>query len=266
MLKKSVRRYVKLTTVLLIAVFALMSQSLVAAQTSTKEVEFVGTISTMTTQTLTLGNQTFDIAHAEITAGVVSGALVKIHATPSATGIWVAREVELARVNANPTPSPATTPEATPEATQQPTPQGEFEITGQITALTTTTIVVGGQTIDISSAEIKDALALNEVVKVHVSVVDGVWVAREVEAASITVTGTGTPTFDRRGRGDDDGPDHDANDDHGDHNGNDDAGHQGSDDNNQGSNNDDSHGGNNSGSDDGNSGHGGNGSGGHGHG
>ena len=255
MVKHSVRRYIKLTTVLLIAVFALMSQSLVTAQTSTKEVEFVGTVSTMTAQTLTLGNQTFDITHAEIKAGVVAGALVKIHATPNATGIWVAREVELARVNATRTPSPATTPEVTPEATQQPTPQGEFEITGQITALTATTIVVGGQTIEISNAEIKDALALNEVVKVHVSVANDVWVAREVEAASISETGTVTPTFDRRGRGDDDDQGHDANDDHG---GNDD---------NQGSNND-NHGGNNGGDDNSNSGsgHGGNGSGGHGHG
>ncbi len=260
MVKHSVRRFAKLSAILLIAIFALMDQSLVVAQTSTREVEIVGTVSTLTAQTLTLGNQTFDISHAEIKAGVAAGALVKIHAPPSATGIWVAREVELARVNATQAPSPVTTPKVTPDATQQPTPQGEFEITGQITALTDTVIVVGEQTIDISNAEIKDAPALTEVVKVHVSVVNGVWIAREVEAASIAVTGTVS--------GDDDGSDHDANDDHGDHNGNDDNDHHGGDDNNQGNNNNDNHGGNNGGDDNSNSGsgHGGNGSGGHGHG
>lgn len=264
MVKNSVRLHAKFIAIVCVAIVAFVGQSLVMAQTPTAEVEIVGTVSALTTQTLTIGTQSFDISHAEIKAGVVVGALVKIHAAPGSAGLWIAREVELAQVTTTQTPSPEITAEATAETTQQPAPQGEFEITGQITALTATTIVVGGQMIDISAAEIKNPLTLNQRVKVHVTIVDGVWIAREVDAASTPVTGTFTVTL-QGNDGQDDGPGHDVNDDHGNHIGGDDNGqHSGSDDN-QGNNND-NHGGNNSSSDDGNSGHGGNGSGGHGHG
>jgi hypothetical protein len=241
MVKKSARLHAKWIAVALLAMFALVGQSLVMAQTPTAEVEIVGTVSAVTAQTLTIGTQTFDITHAEIKVSVTVGKLVKIHATQSTVGQWIAREVELAQPAAAQTPSPLTT--------EEPTPLGEFEITGQITALSDNSIVIAGHVIDISNAEIKDPLSINNRAKVHVSIVDGVWIAREVESASIGVTGTLSATIqgDDGRHGQDDGANHDQNDDRGgNNNSNDDHGnHGGSDDQQPDDNHNDNHGGNN---------------------
>ncbi|MEP6988140.1 MAG: DUF5666 domain-containing protein, partial [Chloroflexota bacterium] len=204
MVKNSIRLPIKSIAMMFLVMVAFASQSLVMAQTQTPtaEVEIVGTVSALTAQTLSIGTLTFNISGAEIKAGVATGKLVKIHATQNAANQWIAREVELAQPTVVQTPSPLTT--------EEPTPIGEFEITGQVTALSDSVIVIAGHSIDISGAEIKDSLALNERVKVHVSIVDGVWIAREVEAATIPVTGTLTLTPS----GQDDGAGHDLNDDH----------------------------------------------------
>lgn len=285
MIKDSVRHNAKLIAIVFLTLFALVSQSLVMAQTPTAattkaEVEIVGTVTAKTNQSITIGNQTFDISQAEIKASIAVGTLVKIHATQVTNGQWAAREVELARPTASQTPAPQS-----PQTTPDPTLEGEFELTGQVTDFNDTSIIIAGQVIDISNAEVKNALSLNGLVKVHVSIVDGVWVAREIENATNRPNVNGTPVATLQGddgrHGQDDGPNHDLNDDHGGNNGNDDrggnGGNNGSDDhgNNGGSDdNNNHHGGDddNSGSghggrDDGNGGHGGGGddSGGHGH-
>ncbi len=264
MVKYSIRRQTKVIVIMLAAMFVWVGQSLVMAQTAipTAEVEIVGTVSALTTQTLTLGTQTFDISRAEVKAGVATGKLVKIHASQNPTGQWIALEVELAQAAVQ-TPSPQTT--------QEPTPHDEFEITGQITDINDASIIIAGQVIDISNAEIKNALVLNGLVKVHVSIVDGVWVAREVETATNRPNVNGTPVATLQGNdgghGQDDGAGHDLNDDHGGNNGNNATDDHGGND----ANDDHGNNGENNGSDDngGNSGHGGGGddsSGGHGHG
>ncbi|MBI1280255.1 MAG: hypothetical protein GC179_19170 [Anaerolineaceae bacterium] len=283
MVKHSVRTALIVT--LFAAMLAFVGQSFVMAQTptptatATVEVEIVGIVTAVTSQSITIGSQTFDISTAEIKASITVGSLVKIHATQVTTGQWVAREVELARPTASQTPTPQS-PEVTPDATIA----GEFEITGFITDFNDNSIVIAGQVIDISNAEIKDALTANNLVKVHVSIVDGVWVASEVETATNRLNPNGTPVATLQGNdgrhGQDDGPGNDLNDDHGGNNNNDDRGGNNGNNNNGNNNSNDDHDnrGNNNGennnssggsNNDDNSGHGGGGDdsgGGHGHG
>lgn len=176
---------IKLISLIAIAMFALLGQSFVMAQSATGEVEIVGTVSAITNKSITLGTQVFDVSTAEVKAGVAVGALVKVHATQNTSGQWVAREVELSLPSAEQTPDPS--------VTTTPVPINAFEITGQITAITDTSITVGGHVIDISRAEVKNALAVGDQVKVHVLVLNNQWLAREVESASIPVTLTVAP-------------------------------------------------------------------------
>jgi hypothetical protein len=75
---------------------------------------------------------------------------------------------------------------ALPATAQTATPNraNEFEITGTVTALTSTTITLRELRIQIAGAEINDSISVGALVKVHYSVgAGGVRVAREVEQA-----------------------------------------------------------------------------------
>ncbi len=182
MVKKSVQLNPKLIVLLLLAMMALLGQSLVMAQTPTAELQIVGTVTAINAKSITVGTQSFDISAAEVKVGVAVGQLVKIHATQNTSGQWVAREVELSQPTVSQTP--------VPNITATPAPINAFEITGAITAINGTSITVGGHSIDISNAEIKNSLAVNDSVKIHVIVLNNQWIAREVESASIPVTVT----------------------------------------------------------------------------
>jgi uncharacterized membrane protein YkoI len=118
---------------------------------------------------MVVNGQTIDVTAAEIEAGIVVGQTVKVHATATGANTWQAREVEVLQ------PSNATPPQA-PVG-------GEFEVTGTLESIGSGFIVVSGQTISITSAEIKDPLLLGTLVKVHVTVVNGQLTAREIENA-----------------------------------------------------------------------------------
>ncbi len=182
MVQKNIRLNIKLIALMLLAMMAFLGQSLVMAQTPVAEVEIVGTISSITAKSIIVGTQSFDVSAAEIKAGVAVGQLVKIHATQNTSGQWVAREVELSQPTVSQTPLP--------NVTLTPAPINAFEITGAITSVSGTSITVGGHSIDISNAEIKNSLAVNDSIKIHVIVLNGQWIAREVESASIQVTVT----------------------------------------------------------------------------
>lgn len=62
-------------------------------------------------------------------------------------------------------------------------PDGEFELTGVLEQVGDGFIVVAGQVIDITGAEIKNQLVVGSMVKVHLSLVNGQLVARETEDA-----------------------------------------------------------------------------------
>ncbi len=180
MVKNSTQRHIKVIIAILLIMAALVSQSFVMAQTPTAEVEIIGTLTAMTARSITVGTQILDISLAEIKQGFEVGKLVRVHAVQNTSGQWVAREIALALPNAAHNPAPNMTP--------SPSPINSFEITGEITTLTDSSITVGGHAIDISDVEIKNSLAINDRIKLHVIALKDQWIAREVESASIPVT------------------------------------------------------------------------------
>lgn len=87
----------------------------------------------------------------------------------------------------------------------------EIEFRGLLQQWSGTTMIVGARTVNVASAEIKAGVQVGVRVKVHATLVNGVYVAREVEPSVRAVAvSTSQP-----GRGLDDGPNHDANDDRG---------------------------------------------------
>jgi hypothetical protein len=230
----------------------------------TGEFELTGTLDAIGSGTITINGQLIDISGAEIKNALVPGALVKVHLS-LVNGQWVAREVELAGNDDS--------------SNDSARPAGEFEIYGTISEIGSGYIVVNGQRISTTGAEIEGPLAVGSFVKVHLSNVNGQWVAREVELSDRTSgddssgsddhggsdnSGSGSNNSgsddsgsgSNSGSGSDDSGSHDSNDDSGSGSGSDDSGSHDS---------NDDHGGDSgnsgSGSDDGGSGNSGSGSG-----
>ncbi|MCA9913288.1 MAG: hypothetical protein KC496_08055, partial [Anaerolineae bacterium] len=132
------------------------------------EAELIGILTSFNSSTMVVNGQTIDISTAELYPGLTVGEMVKVHAVATADGTWIAREAE------------PYSPAAEDDGTGLP---GEFEITGTLEAVGDGSITVAGQSIVITGAEVKSALVVGVRVKVHVSLVDGVLVAREVENA-----------------------------------------------------------------------------------
>lgn len=143
------------------------------------EIELIGLLTGMTQNRLTIAGFPMDAANAEFGPGVGLGQLVKVHATLDAQNQWVIREIELA--------SEADVLSSTTR------PAGEFEITGTLTEAGPGYIVVNGLPISTANAGIKGALVPGSLVKVHLSYVNGQWVAREVEPASSVDQSGGNP-------------------------------------------------------------------------
>jgi hypothetical protein len=133
------------------------------------EIEVVGPLTGMTGPRLTIAGLPMDASRAEFGPGVGLGQLVKVHVTLDASNQWIIREIELASAD-----------DASDFNTR---PAGEFEITGTLQSVSPGQIVVNGLVINTSGAEIKNALVPGALVKVHLSQVNGQWVAREVELA-----------------------------------------------------------------------------------
>jgi len=139
------------------------------------EVEVIGAVESFDGAALVVNGMTFDVSAAEMPGGALAiGDRVKVHASLSADGRWIAREVERAVDDG-----------AGNDNTSGTAPVGEVEITGTLTEIGTDFIVVSGQTISTVGAEIKDTLVIGALVKVHMSTVDSQWVAREVELARL---------------------------------------------------------------------------------
>jgi uncharacterized membrane protein YkoI len=123
--------------------------------------ELVGAIESMSLNNITVNQQSIDISAAEINAILQIGTVVKVEGTLNQNGSISAREVS---------------------AVAAGTQVGEAEIIGVLESLTGTTLVVNGQTIDASGAEIGQGLAAGQTVKVHAAPAGpNSWLAREVE-------------------------------------------------------------------------------------
>lgn len=133
------------------------------------EIELVAPLTALTQTTLTIAGLSMDVTNAEFGRAVAVGALVKVHATLNAQGQWIVREVELATED--------------DLADDEDRRDGEFEMTGTLTEVGADFVVINGQRISTVGAEIKGLLVVGALVKVHLSIDDGVWIAREVELA-----------------------------------------------------------------------------------
>jgi hypothetical protein len=174
------------------------------------EFEITGTLQTVSPGLIVVNGLLIDTSRAEIKNALVPGALVKVHLS-QVNGQWVAREIELAGNDDN-------------GDDNSPRAAGEFEIYGTISAIGNGFIVINGQTISTAGAELKGPLAVGSFVKVHLSNVNGQWVAREVELETGDDFGDDSGNDDRGGNSgsgsDDSNDDHsgsgsdDSNDDH----------------------------------------------------
>ncbi len=132
------------------------------------EIELVAPLTALTQTTLSIAGLSMDATDAEIGRMVVVGALVKVHAAFNEQGQWIVREVELADDE---------------DLQDEDRGDDEFEITGTLTEVGADFIVVNGLRISTANAEIDGLLVVGALVKVHLSIVDNAWVAREVELA-----------------------------------------------------------------------------------
>lgn len=139
------------------------------------EAEFVGALEVLSATSITVSGTVFDITRAEVEARLAIGDIVKVHAT-QVGGVWQAREVERT------------------DDSRDDRRAGEFELTGVLTATSTDFIVVAGQPISITGAEINDTLTLGDLVKAHVTLVSGQLIAREVELAGGAAPSCATTT------------------------------------------------------------------------
>ena len=137
------------------------------------EAELVGILESYDGSTMVINGQVVDVATAEVKAGIVIGELVKVHVTANNDGTWQAREAE-------PTAVP-TQDDSTDDNSDDGLRAGEFEIVGTLDEIGDGFVVISGQVIDVSTAEIKNLLVTGVLVKVHLQTVDGVLVAREIE-------------------------------------------------------------------------------------
>lgn len=140
---------------------ASLAQSVVPPANAIGSIELVGLIEAMTVDSITVNQQVIDITSAELNTALELDAAVKVEGWVLTDGTIAAREVSA----------------ATPDGLLP----GEVEITGVVEALDATTLTVNGLVIDISTAEMTDAIAVGDMVKVHASFdAAGALVAREV--------------------------------------------------------------------------------------
>ncbi len=153
------------------------------------EVEMHGTLASLDAATAVVSGLTFDVSGAEVEDGLAVGDLVVVHASLSDTGTWIAREIssedetsvgdDSSGDDARDDSSDDSVDDSSSDDSQDESE--DFEIVGTLDQIGDGFIVVSGQQIDTTGAEVSDTLVLGMLVKVHVSLVDGALVASEVK-------------------------------------------------------------------------------------
>ncbi|MFN8372397.1 MAG: DUF5666 domain-containing protein [Anaerolineae bacterium] len=151
-------------------VFVLMLATFVFAQgvfaQQTAEVQLVGIIEAMTTDSLTINGRLVDTSQAIVQTALEVGAVVHVEGTLGVDNVIIAREIRAA------------------DAGLQP---GEVEIIGTVESSAGTTMTVSGQTFDVSAAEIGAGVTVGSLVKIHATAAaDGTWIAREVALFTVS--------------------------------------------------------------------------------
>lgn len=133
------------------------------------EIEFVGSVTAINGNVWTVNGLSVHVtAHTEIEGHPQVGHVVKVEGTLQGDGSVLAREIEALRPAAD-TPTPAL--------------GHEVEFSGALTAINGSTYVINGIVVLITAnTEVKDTLAVGDVVKVHGRLqADGTVIAREIE-------------------------------------------------------------------------------------
>ncbi len=166
---------------------------------ATNEFELVGVLDSITQTSIVVAGFTINISGAEVQRGLLPGDIVKVHASVGAAGLE-AREVGLfsssaddgsndnnGNTNSNDNSvvdnSNDNGDDNSNDNSSTPLLPGEFEITGVLNSIQGTLWQVGGQLIDVATAQMNDVIAVGDTVKLHVSNVGGQLVAREAELA-----------------------------------------------------------------------------------
>lgn len=203
MFHKSYKQTFSLVIAVLSIFMIFFGTSIIYAQESTptptptpdNRVELMGEIQAMDVDTITISGQIIDLTMAEINTALEIGTVVKVQGWLLEDGTILAREVN----------DPNDDDQADDTLTD------EVEIVGVLSAYEGTTMTIAGQVVDVSEAEIKTGVEVDEYVKAHGTIVDGVWVAHEVEPAQ-----EDDLNFDNANdNNDDNGNDNDNNDDNG---------------------------------------------------
>ncbi|MBK8028463.1 MAG: LysM peptidoglycan-binding domain-containing protein [Chloroflexi bacterium] len=207
-----------MVTVLIVALMAQGAFAQVTPPTpvlASNEFELVGVLESISQTSMIVAGFTIDISGAEVQRGLLPGDIVKVHASVGAAGL-TAREVELAGAddgtglddnsNDNSVGNDNSVDDNSNDNSSLPIVPGEFELIGVLNSIQGSLWDVGGQLIDVSGAELKDVIAVGDVIKVHVSNASGQLVAREAELAGIgnaatcaTTTPSGWRNYQIRG-------------------------------------------------------------------
>lgn len=138
---------------------------------SSGEAEFFGVVESIAPDQWIVSGQTFLITpQTEIKNAIAVGDAVKVHASRSDSNVFVAREIELAAGTGSVTPVVST---------------DEIELVGVVESIASNLWTVSGQQFAVNAqTEIKNAIAVGDLVKVHLLVnADNSLTAREIELA-----------------------------------------------------------------------------------
>ncbi len=143
------------------------------------ELELTGMLESLTRTEVVVNGLSLSVVGAEIKGSPVIGGLVKLHAMLDNAGVWVVREVE--------SYVPAIGDDSGSNDRQDDSPdllQGRhFKIVGTLQEVGDGFVVVGGQVIDTSVAEVDTLLVVGGLVRIELSLSDGRLIAHEVERA-----------------------------------------------------------------------------------
>ncbi len=162
---------------IIVLITAIFISNVVAQTTdpqSDSTIQFVGAVEGMTANTITVNQQFIDITVAEINVGLEAGVVVQVEASVNEGGFLVAQRVNPAAAGAVP---------------------GELEIIGTVETFDGATLVVNGQSFDVSAATVGADVAVGQLVAVHASANgQGGWIARDAAVTTATAPAAGTFT------------------------------------------------------------------------
>ncbi len=152
----------KTLIVLVIFTLTLVVGNPVNSQTS-EDLEVVGSVEAMTLNTITVNQLEIDVTSAEMNIPIEVGTIVEVIGELSTNGTITAHEVN---------------------AVDDEFELGEAEIIGLLESFDGTTMLINGQTIDVSEADVQDGITFGGFVLVHAILKDDddVWIARSAES------------------------------------------------------------------------------------